>query len=143
MSQEWGGPIPPGSGSLIQGNLSGKLRLRRKFAHRDLLNVLMETPTGPRFTEVEIRDARIHCFPATLDLVKACQDTLTKLHFSTLLLGNTSPSHIRKQVIEIRQNNAALTNPSISLAARKYGRLILVQYIPAEASTGLPRHSPH
>jgi len=92
MSMEWGGPIPPGTGKLIQGRLSGKLRLRRRFAHHDLLNMLMEVPTGPQFTEVEIRDARMDCFPATLKLVRACQCTLTKLHFSALILGNSSPS---------------------------------------------------
>jgi len=48
----------------------------------------MEVPTGPQFTKVEIRDARIHCFPETLELVRARQDVLTKLHFSTLVLGN-------------------------------------------------------
>jgi hypothetical protein len=125
MSQEWGGPIPPGSGRLIQGKLSGKLRLRRQFAHRDLLNTLMEIPIGPQFTEVEIRDARIHCFPATLELVSACHDTLTKLHFSTLVLGNPSRSLTPNQVAEICQSNIALVNPSTSLTARKYGKWIL------------------
>ncbi|KAF9651761.1 hypothetical protein BDM02DRAFT_545651 [Thelephora ganbajun] len=90
MSTEWGGPIPPGTGELIKSRLSGRLRLRRQFAHRDILNTLMEVPTGLRFTEVEIRDARMDCFTATLDLVKACQDTLTRLHFSTLVLGKYS-----------------------------------------------------
>ena len=93
MSSEWGGTIPPGTGELIQSRLSGKLRLRRKFAHRDLLNMLMEVPTGSQFAEVEIRDSSMSCFPATLKLVGACQDTLTKLHFSTLVQGNSSFSH--------------------------------------------------
>jgi len=85
-----GGPIPPGTGKFIQCRLSGKLRLRRQSAHQDFLNILMEVPTGPQFVEVEIRDARMDCFPAALKLVRACQDTLTKLHFSTLVLGISS-----------------------------------------------------
>ena len=92
MSTDWGGLIPPGTGKLLQARLSGKLRLRRQLANRDLLNMLMEIPTGPRFAEVEIRDARMDCFPATLKLVRACQDTLTKLHFSILVLGTSPPS---------------------------------------------------
>lgn len=143
MSQEWGGPILPGSGRLIQGRLSGKLRLRRRSAHRDLLGMLMEIPMGPQFTEVEIRDARIHCFPATLELVKACQDTLTKLHFSTLVMGNTSPSLTLNRVAEILQSNTTSTDPSISRAARRYRRLISVQCIPVEASTGFLERFPH
>ena len=143
MSQEWGGPIPPGSGGLIQGKLNGKLRLRRRSAHRDLLDTLMEVTTGPQFTEVEIRDARIHCFPATLELIKACRDTLTKLHFSTLVMGNTSPSLTRNRGAEIPQSNITSTNPSISRAARRYGRLILVQYIPVGVFTGFPGRFPH
>ena len=89
MSAEWGGAIPPGTGQLIQSRLSGKLRLRRKFAHCDLLNMLMEVPSGPRFAQVEIRDASMNCFPASLKLVSACEDTLTKLHFSTLVQGSS------------------------------------------------------
>lgn len=88
LSQEWSGPITPGAGKLIQCRLRGKLRLRRQLAHHDLLNTLMEVPTGPQFTEVEIRDARMNCFPATRKLLETCQDTLTKLHFSTLVLGD-------------------------------------------------------
>lgn len=101
MSKEWGGPIPPGTGKLIQGKLSGKLRLRRKFAHPDLLNTLMEVPIGPQFAEVEIRDAWMDCFPATLELVRICQNTLTRLHFSALLLGNPSSSRTRNKVTEL------------------------------------------
>ena len=87
MSTKLGGPIPPGTGKLIQCRLSGKLRLRRQSAHQDLLDMLTEVPVGPQFAEVEIRDARMECFPATLKLVRACQDTLTKLHFSTIVQG--------------------------------------------------------
>ena len=97
LSQEWGGPIPPGTGKLIQCRLNGKLRLRRQLAHHDLLNTLMEIPTGLQFTEVEIRDARMNCLPATLKLLGTCHDTLTKLHFSTLVQGDSSayPSYMR------------------------------------------------
>jgi len=123
MSTEWGGPIPPGTGNLIQGGLSGKLRLRRQFAHRDLLNTLMEVPTGPQFTEVEIRDARMDCFPATLKLVGVCQGTLTKLHFSALVQGSSFSSHIQNAVVKAYQDSMAPTNRSISLPAREYGRL--------------------
>ena len=94
MSMKRGGPIPPGTGKLIKCRLGGKLRLRRQSAHRDLLNMLMEVPTGPQFAEVEIRDASMDCFPATLKLVRACQDSLKKLHFSTVVLGISSPSRL-------------------------------------------------
>ena len=90
MSAEWDGAIPPGTGKLIRSRLSGKLRLRRKLAHCDLLNMLLEVPNGPQFAEVEIRDASMNCFPAALKLVNACQDTLTKLHFSTHIQGTPS-----------------------------------------------------
>jgi len=89
MSMELDGPIPAGAGNLIRGRLRGKLRLRRRFVNHDLLNTLAEVPTRPQFTEVEIRDARMDCFPATINLVGACQDTLTKLHFSALVQGSS------------------------------------------------------
>jgi hypothetical protein len=142
MSTEWTGPIPPGTGQLIQARLSGKLRLRRKLAHCDLLNMLMEVPAGPQFTEVEIRDARMNCFPATLKLVKACQDTLTKLHFSALVLGNSSPPRTRNAAAELYQTSVTPTNPSISPVPRNYGRSTSVQSIPVGDSTGSLVRSP-
>ena len=110
MSHKWGGPIPPGTGKLIQCKLNGKLRLRRQSAHQDLLNMLMEVPTGPQFAEVEIRDARMECFPATLKLVMACQDTLTRLHFSTLVQGIFSLPPARK-VKSLNPTRTALRRP--------------------------------
>jgi len=136
MSTKPGGPIPPGTGKLIQCRLSGKLRLRRQLAHRDLLNMLMEVPTGLQFAEVEIRDVWMGCFPATLKLVRACQDTLTKLHFSTLVLGTPFPTCARNTVAELHQSSVTVTNPSISLIIREYRRLTSAQSIPVEDSTG-------
>lgn len=124
MSTEWIGLIPPGTGKLIQGRLNGKLRLRRRFARCDILNMLMEVPAGPQFTEVEIRDARIDCFPATLRLVRACQGTLRKLHFSILVLGTPSSSRGRDTVAKLHQTSVAPTNRSISLVAREYRKSI-------------------
>lgn len=89
MSAEWSGAIPPGTGKTMRSRLTGKLRLRRKLAHCDLLNMLTEVQPGPQFTEVEIRDASMNCFPAALKLVRTCQDTITKLHFSALVQGDS------------------------------------------------------
>jgi hypothetical protein len=142
-STEWAGMIPPGAGVLIQSRLGGKLRLRRRFAHRDLLNLLMEIPTGSQFAEVEIRDSSMSCFPATLKLVEACQHTLTKLHFSAFVQGHSSFFCTSNLVADIFQRNISTASPSIFLLSRDCGRLIWEQFIPAEASAGLPERFPH
>ena len=116
MATEWGGAIPPaGTGKPVQSRFYGKLRLRRQMAHLDILNTFMEIPAGPQFTEVEIRDASKDCFPATLELVGACQDTIKELHFSVLVLVNFSASRTRNVAPEFYQSNIPPANPSISL----------------------------
>lgn len=123
LCAEWGGRIPPGTEKLIQCRLRGKLRLRRRFAHHDFLNMLTDLPTGSQFAEVEIRDAGMDCFPATLKFIRTCQDNLTKLHFSIHVLGTLSPSLARNTPAELHQSSVASTNLSISLAVQEYRRL--------------------
>ena len=116
MATERGGATPPaGTGKPVQSRFYGTLRLLRQMAHLDILNTLMETPAGPQFAEVEIRDASKDCFPVTLKLVGACQDAITELHFSVLVLGNFSASRTRNVAPEFYQSNIPPANPSISL----------------------------
>ena len=116
MATERGGATPPaGTGKPVQSRFYGTLRLLRQMAHLDILNTLMETPAGPQFAEVEIRDASKDCFPAALKLVGACQDAITELHFSVLVLGNFSASRTRNVAPEFYQSNIPPANPSISL----------------------------
>ena len=84
-----GGKFPVGLGKPIQSRLGGKLLLHGVSPIRNILDMLMEVQTGPRFVEVEIRETRMSNFSAALKLVGACQDTMTKFHFSAFLRGRS------------------------------------------------------
>jgi len=69
---------PPAIEAVPRGRFSGRLQLLEGPAHEDLTNMLLEVPTGLRFTEVVIFCHR-KCSLSTVRLVEACAKTLVKL----------------------------------------------------------------
>ena len=80
---------PPGMGKTLRGRFSGKLRLEG-HAGTDLMNMLLEVPTGLRFTEVEIRSTH-ECLLSTVRLAEACSRTLVKLSYAVSIYGKFHP----------------------------------------------------
>ena len=72
----------------IQKRLGGKL-LINGGSLVDILDTLTEIPPGPKFVEVEIHSILPPYLPAVFKFVRACQDTLTKLHIITLGEGRS------------------------------------------------------
>jgi len=64
-------------GSTLKGRFGGRLQLTEGYAGRDTLNMLLEIPTGLRFTEVYICGMR-GCLLSTVRLAEACRTTLVK-----------------------------------------------------------------
>ena len=77
-----------GIGTTLRVKLGGKLVLRdvRHATKDDLTNMLLEIPTGLRFTEVEIQSTRV-CLPSVVRLVEACSATLVKLSYTVSMPG--------------------------------------------------------
>jgi len=71
----------PGIGTDLRGEFGGRLQLFKEYAGKDAMNILLEIPTGLRFTEVEIRGMH-ECLLPTVRLAEACCKTLVKLSYT-------------------------------------------------------------
>ena len=69
-----------GVGAALRGRFGGKLRLLEGCAREDVMNMLLEVPTGVRFTEVDIRGWSV-CLLSAVRLVEACGEALVKLSY--------------------------------------------------------------
>jgi len=80
-----------GIGKALGGRFGGKLALRAAcYENIDIINMLLEVPTGLRFTEVEIR-CLCECFPSAVKLVEACGKTLVKLSHAIVFDCKSKP----------------------------------------------------
>jgi len=71
----------PGIGAALKGRFGGRLQLLKGFAREDVMNMLLEIPTGLHFIEIRIHDAR-QCPLSAVRLVEACGTTLVKLSYT-------------------------------------------------------------
>lgn len=70
-----------GIGAALTGSFRGRLRLLERHADADVMNMLLEVPTGLHFTQVEVLGVH-DCLISTVRLVEACERTLVKLTYS-------------------------------------------------------------
>lgn len=72
-----------GIGAVLMGRFCGRLQLFTfgKDHRSDIVDMLLEAPTGLHFTEVEIR-SRYECLSSTVALVEACGKTLVKFSYT-------------------------------------------------------------
>jgi hypothetical protein len=70
-----------GIGTTLKGKFGGRLRLFHEYANEDVVNMLLEVPTGLRFTELDIRSV-FGCLLPVVKLAEACGGTLIKLFYS-------------------------------------------------------------
>jgi len=70
-----------GIGIDLRGRFGGQLRLSEGCACKDVVDMLLEVPTGLRFTEAEIRGMG-ECLLLTVRLTEACCETLVKLSYA-------------------------------------------------------------
>ena len=77
----------PGIGKDLKGTFGGQLRLLKGHADANLINMLLEVPTGLHFREVYIR-SMYECLLPSVRLVEACCKTLVKLSYTIAVHGN-------------------------------------------------------
>ena len=80
----------PGMGTVLRGRFGGKLRLFNGHADRDVINMLLEVPTGLHFTEVHVRGTH-ESFLSTVRLTEVCGRTLVRLSYAVSILGKHHP----------------------------------------------------
>ena len=73
-----------GMGKNLKGRFRGRLRLLKGLAHSDVVNMLLEVPTGLHFTGVEVRGT-YECLLPTVRLVEACGGSLVKFAYTVSL----------------------------------------------------------
>ena len=71
----------PGAEPALMGRFGGKLRLSKGCPDDDVVDVLLEVPTGLHFADVQICGAR-ECVLSTVRLAEACSMTLVKLSYT-------------------------------------------------------------
>ena len=82
--------FPAGTGEILRGRYSGKLELLLMGdPHASIVRSLLEASEGLGFKGVKAFCNAEDDFPAYVDLVTACQDTLTDLDISVSAEGNT------------------------------------------------------
>ena len=74
----------PGIGTVLRGRFGGKLLLTEGHADEGVINMLLEIPSGLRFTEVQIHCTH-ECLLPVVRLAEACNKTLVKLSYSVIL----------------------------------------------------------
>jgi len=82
----------PGIGTVLERSFGGRLVLFDRSVDEDVVNMLLETPSRLRFTEVQI-----HCFtpdrlPSAVRLAEACGETLEKLSYKVTAQCKPLPS---------------------------------------------------
>ena len=78
----------PGIGAALRGRFGGQLRLLEECADTDVINMLLEVPTGLRFVEVQIHGTYEHLSSAA-GLAEACGNTLVKLSYVITIHGKS------------------------------------------------------
>ena len=79
-----------GIGTVLRGKFGGQLRLLSGYADKDVMNMLLEVPTGLHFTEMRIRGTHVS-FLSTVRLAEACCKTLVKLSYAVSIHGKSYP----------------------------------------------------
>jgi len=81
----------PGIGTALKGRFCGRLMLRDACVVEDVINMLLEIPSGLRFAELEIHCTR-SCLPSSaIRLAEACGKTLVKLLHRVSLQRKSNP----------------------------------------------------
>ena len=80
----------PGMGTALGGRFGGQLRLFNGCAEKDVMNMLLEVPTGLHFTEMHIHGVH-KSFLSTVRLAEACGKTLVKLSYAVSIHGKPHP----------------------------------------------------
>ena len=91
-----------GIGSSLRGRFGGRLVLADGYVDPDVTNMLLEVPSGLRFTEVQVYCTRERLLPA-VRVVEACGKTLTKL--SHMVNSRKSQSLLLVQLVLMHETS--------------------------------------
>ena len=99
----------PGIGTALKGRFGGQLILWGGSVNKDLINMLLEIPSGLHFTEVQIHSRARNPLPSIVSLTGACRKSLVKLSYK-LISHRKSPSSPSPADSCVRSINAYATS---------------------------------
>jgi len=99
-----------GIGATLSGRFGGQLRLLKGFVDEDIMDMLLEVPTGLHFTEVEVHGTGEYHLP-TARLTEACAKTLVKFSY-TVPFYCKSPFHL-VQLFLARETSTLTLPPGV------------------------------
>jgi len=81
----------PGIGMTLKGRFGGLLMLNGESVGEDVINMLLEIPSGLHFTELDFYCTRNRLPSSAVRLAEACAKSLVKLSHGVSLLGKSLP----------------------------------------------------
>ena len=95
-----------GIGTVLRGGFNGQLRLFRlkRYAETDVMNMLLEVPSGLHFAQVHITSL-YECLLPAVRLLEACGKNLVKLTYSVEFFGESRPFFLL-QLLLARQSSS-------------------------------------
>ena len=99
-----------GIGTALRGRFGGKLILSCGYADEAVIKMLLDVPSGLRFTEVQVHCARKR-LPLAVRLMEACGRTLVKL-------SHTIPLHRKSHPFSLFSPRSTDTDAPIQIALR-------------------------
>jgi len=87
----------PGIRTDVKGRFGGKLTLGGDYSGEDIVNMLLEVPSGLHFTEVLIQ-CTPDCLPSAGRLAEVCCGTLVKLWYMVAFSRESHPLSWSKEI---------------------------------------------
>jgi len=125
-----------GMGAALSGRFGGRLQLHDRCANKDVMNLLLEVPTGLSFTEVEIRGRNV-CLLSTVRLVETCGETLARLTCAVTVPTNGGREACRRSFGLAKFPNLHEVDFEVNWVGGG------IPWIPMTLSTLKPATSPH
>jgi len=81
----------PTTGTVLKGRFGGRLTLGGRGVGDDVINMLLEIPSGLRFAELEMECTENRLPPSAVRLAEVCGETLVKLSHRVVLRSKSYP----------------------------------------------------
>jgi hypothetical protein len=99
-----------GMGTVPRGRFGGQLRLVNDYADKDVMDMLLEAPTGLHFTDVHVCGTHKN-FLSAVSLAEACGNTLIRLSYTVSILGKYRPFFCPIRPVPVCGNDTADATP--------------------------------
>jgi len=90
----------PGIGTILKGRFGGRLMVRGASVSEDIINLLLEIPSGLHFVELKIECSQNRLPSSAVRLAEACGKTLVKLSHDVTFYSKSYPFPLVRLVLD-------------------------------------------